>query len=61
MDCEKITEIYKRSCTTLLDNYSKNLYFEETYYKNDIQTKVDSNCLKSMQILQTSCNKNTNN
>ena len=58
MDCEKIKQIYRRSCEY---NYSKSLstsyYFVETYYKNHIQTKADANCMKAIELYKNfDCN-----
>lgn len=60
MDCKKLNEIYLRSC-----NYTDSKILEKssifdlqiTYYKNSIQTKADTNCLKSIKLLNSlKCN-----
>ena len=62
MDCQKIREIYLRSCEY---KYSKSLstsyYFAEVYYANDIQTREDSNCMKAIELYKIlDCNKDNN-
>ena len=62
MDCEKIKQIYRRSCEY---NYSKSLstsyYFSEVYYANDIQTRADANCMKAIQLYKNlKCNEYDN-
>jgi len=60
MDCQKLNEIYLRSC-----NYTNSKMLEKstifdiqiTYYKNSIQTKADANCLKAIELLNSlNCN-----
>lgn len=60
MDCQKLNEIYLRSC-----NYTNSKMLEKssiidvqiTYYKNSIQTKADANCLKAIKLLNSlKCN-----
>ena len=59
MDCQKLNEIYLRSC-----NYTNSKMLEKsiidvriTYYKNSIQTKADANCLKAIELLNSlKCN-----
>jgi len=56
MDCEKLKEIYYRSC-----NYSefKSLHppsiydAQVSYYKNTVRTNADANCLKSIELLNS--------
>ena len=60
MDCQKLNEIYLRSC-----NYTDSKILEKssiidiriTYYKNGTQTKADANCLKAIELLNSlKCN-----
>lgn len=60
MDCEKIKEIYYRSC-----NYTESRRLHQpsifdiqiSYYKNSIQTNADANCLRSIELLNSfNCN-----
>lgn len=60
MDCEKLKEIYYRSC-----NYAESKKLQHptifdiqiSYYKNSVQTNADANCLKSIELLNSfKCN-----
>lgn len=60
MDCQKVREIYERSCNfeerkELNPNYWISVIH---YYSNDIKVKADANCIKCIELLKTlECNK----
>lgn len=55
MDCDKIAEIYLRSCGENI----KGFYIEtwtEQYLRKLTTTNKDRNCLESMKLFTESCN-----
>lgn len=43
MDCEKIADIYNRSC------------LKPVYSLKEVQAQLDKNCLTAMQMMKRSC------
>jgi hypothetical protein len=58
MDCELIRKIYEKSCNyNNIKDYSESFLFSEDYYQNEIQVKVEKNCLKAIELLnKLKCN-----